>query len=138
MRRIAVTQGANGWTVQERWTNDGLNPYFNDFVVQDGYAYGFASNGVACADLKDGERKWTAGNYGHGQLVLLREQNLLLILAELGDIALIRATPDGFQELGRLPAIKGKTWNHPAVAGDVLLIRNGEEMAAFRLPLARS
>jgi outer membrane protein assembly factor BamB len=47
----------------------------------------------------------------------------------------VRAASDGFTELARVPAIEGKTWNHPVLVGDVVLVRNGEEMAAFRVPL---
>ena len=43
---------------------------------------------------------------------------------------------DPFKELARMPAIEGKTWNHPVLVGDILLVRNGEEMVAFRLSLA--
>ncbi len=133
MRRLAVAQGSSGWTVTERWTSEGLNPYFSDFVLQDGYAYGFDSNGIVCIDLKDGNRKWKGGHYGSGQLVLLPDQHVLLVLSEEGDLALVKASPDQFTELAHAPAIKGKTWNHPVLAGDVVLVRNGEEMAAFRL-----
>jgi outer membrane protein assembly factor BamB len=138
MRRVAVTPGPGGWTVQERWTTTGIKPYFNDFVVHKGHAYGFDGALLACVDLKDGARKWKGGRYGAGQLVLLPDQDLLLVLSEQGELALVRATPDQFTEVAaRVPAIEGKTWNHPVLAGDVLLARNAEEMAAFRLPLAR-
>jgi hypothetical protein len=38
--------------------------------------------------------------------------------------------------VSRFAAIDGKTWNHPVLVRDILLVRNGEEMAAFRLALS--
>ncbi len=134
MRRIAVSRGPNGWTVEERWTTRGLKPYFNDFVVHEGHAYGFDGTILASIDLADGARKWKGGRYGQGQLLLLAAQDLLLVLSEQGELALVSASPAQYSEVARFKAIEGKTWNHPVLVGDVLLVRNGEEMAAFRLP----
>ena len=136
-RRLAVTHGAGGWVAEERWTSNGLKPWFNDFVVHKGHAFGFDGTILACIDLADGTRKWKGGRYGGGQLVLLPDQDALLVLSEQGGLALVSATTDGYREIARAPAIEGKTWNHPVVAGNVLLVRNGEEMAAFRLASAR-
>lgn len=137
LRRLHVAQqSGGGWTQEERWTSNGLKPYFNDFVLHKGHAFGFDGSILSSIDLRDGKRKWKGGRYGNGQLVLLREQDLLLVLSEEGELALVGATADQFRELARFPALKAKTWNHPAMVGDVLLVRNGEEMAAFRLALA--
>jgi outer membrane protein assembly factor BamB len=136
MRRIAVAHGPAGWTTEERWTSAGLKPSFNDSVIHDGYVYGFNGGILACVDLKDGKRMWKGGRYGAGQLVLLRDQSLLLVLSEEGELALVKAAPGQFTELARFPAMEGKTWNHPVLAGDRLLVRNGNEMVAFRLALA--
>jgi len=135
MRRIAVAHRPGGWTIEERWTSLRLKPWFSSFVVHEGHAFGFDGSILACIDVEDGERKWKGGRYGPGQLVLLPDQDLLLVVSEQGELALVGAVPDRFTEFGRFPAIEGKTWNHPVLVGDVLLVRNRQEMAAFRLSL---
>ncbi|HXB70153.1 MAG TPA: PQQ-binding-like beta-propeller repeat protein [Candidatus Acidoferrales bacterium] len=136
VRRLAVARGPGGWTVEEVWTSVGLKPYFNDFVVHEGLAFGLDGSILACIDLQDGKRKWKGGRYGHGQLLLLADQDLLLVLSEEGQLALVAAVAGQFTEIARFPAMDDKTWNHPVLAGDILLVRNGQEMVAFRLSLA--
>jgi len=135
IRRIGVAQGSSGWTVQERWTSEELNPWFNDFVVHNGHVYGFNGSTLACIDIENGKLKWKGKRYGYGQMVLLSDQDLLLILSEQGELALVKATPDQFTAIAEFPALEGKTWNHPVLAGDVLLVRNDHDIAAFRLAL---
>ena len=137
VRRIQVSQAKDVWSVSELWASNRLKPYFNDHVVHRGHAFGFGSGTLACIDLRDGERKWKGGRYGAGQLLLLADQDLLLVLSEQGELALVAANPAEFNELARLPALEGKTWNHPVLVGDVLLVRNDREMAAFRLAVKR-
>jgi outer membrane protein assembly factor BamB len=134
-RKLAVSRDdAGNWSARELWTSRGLKPYYNDTVVHDGFAYGFDGNILSAIDVATGDRRWKGGRYGNGQMLLLAEQALLLVLSEEGELALVRASPDGFEELARMQAIEGKTWNHPIVVDGVAYVRNAEEMAAFLLP----
>jgi outer membrane protein assembly factor BamB len=74
---------------------------------------------------------WKGGRYGHGEVLLASGH--LIVSTEKGDLALVKATPDSHQELARFGAIRGKTWNNPAIADGILLVRNTSEMAAFRV-----
>lgn len=136
LRRIGVSRGPDGWAVEERWTTIRLKPYQSDFVVHEGHAYGFDGPIMACVDVEAGERQWKGGRYGNGQLVLLPDQDALLVVTEDGDLALVEARPERFNELARIPAIEGKTWNHPVLVDDVFVARNAQEVVAYRLALA--
>lgn len=132
LRCIKINHEFEKWIIEELWTTTQLKPNFNDFVIHKGYAYGYNGPLLVCIDLKDGQRKWRSGRYG-GQIMLLASQDLLVVLTEKGELALVRANPNQFEELALLEAIEGKTWNHPAMAGNILLIRNSQEMVAYRM-----
>jgi outer membrane protein assembly factor BamB len=124
------------WQADEVWTSKKFNPYYNDFVVYDGHAYGFDGNIFCCINLADGERPWKKGRYGYGQVLLLADQGLLLVLGDEGQAVLVEAKPDALHEVGRFQALAGKTWNHPVVTRGKLLVRNAEEAACYELRLA--
>jgi len=133
IRRIKVTAESGGWSSTDVWASARIKPYFNDSVIHNGHVYGFDGPMLACISLENGERKWRGGRYGRGQFILLADQDVLLVISEKGELALVKAVPEQFTELARIPAITGKTWNHPVLANDILLMRNGQEMAAYRL-----
>ena len=135
-RCIRVAKNGEQYAAEERWTSGDLKPDFNDFVVFEDHAYGFDNTIFTCIDLKTGKRQWKGGRYGKGQVLLLQDSGLLLVAGEFGDVVLLKADPSAHSELATLKAIEGKTWNHPVVIGDRLYIRNAEEAACFRLPLA--
>ncbi len=134
LKRVRVRHDGSTWSTEELWATKSISPYFNDLVVLKDHLYGFDGPFFTCASLKDGERRWRVRGYGTGQVLLLADQDLLLILSEQGDIALVSATPDEHRELSRIHAIDGKTWNHPVVAHDRLYVRNGEEAVCYELP----
>ena len=132
-RCLQLAKSDASWTVEEKWTTKKFRPYFNDFVFHNGFCYGFDGNTLTCIDARTGERRWRGSQYG-GQVLLMPDIDTLLVMAEKGYVALVRAIPDSFEEIARFTALTGKTWNHPVVANGKLLVRNAEEAACFELP----
>ena len=115
------------------WESPRLKAKFANMFVHDGFVYGLDDGVFTCLDLKDGQRKWRAGRYGHGQAILVG--GLFLIETENGEVVLVEPSPQGLQELTRFTAFEGKTWNPPALAGNRLYVRTDREASAFELPL---
>ncbi len=136
-RRIQLERSGESLSASELWTSRNLKSDFNDFVVYQDSIYGFDGGMFACVDLKTGERRWKGGRYGKGQVLLLESSGLLLVAGERGQGVLLKATPEDLTELTTIQLLTGKTWNHPVVVGDRLYIRNAQEAACYRLPLAQ-
>jgi hypothetical protein len=130
---VSVEHQGGAWNVMPRWTSNDLKPEFPDLVVHEGHAYGFDLNIFCCVGLATGKRCWKGGRYGRGQVVLLADQSLLLVISESGEAILLSAQAKLHEELGRFHVLNGKTWNHPVMANGRLYARNAEEMACYEL-----
>ena len=121
------------------WESLRLKSKFANFIYYDGFVYGIDDGIMVCIDLENGRRKWKAGRYGHGQLLLVRargeDDGLLIVQGEHGEIILVEPSPDELRELTRFRALDGKIWNPPTLAGRYLLVRNDAEAALFELPV---
>ena len=128
---VEVNKVGDKFTARSTWSNTKMKNKFASAVMYQGNIYGLDEAILACIDAKTGELKWKGGRYGYGQLLLA--DGHLVVMAENGDVALVKATPDSHQELARFSAIEGKTWNIPAIDNGLLLVRNTTEMACFRI-----
>jgi outer membrane protein assembly factor BamB len=129
-----VERGTDGsWSTRKLWENQYLRTKFTTAVLYRDHLFGLDDGILACIDARTGERRWKQGRYGHGQVLLAGD--LLLVQSDTGPVALVEATPERYHELGRLPALKSRTWNNLALAGRFLLVRNDREAACYELPL---
>jgi outer membrane protein assembly factor BamB len=104
---------------------------FAHLFARDGFLFGLDDGIFACVDLQDGSQRWKEGRYGHGQGLVVGEHYLLL--AESGELILLRPTAESPNELARHRVFATKTWNPIALAGDYLLVRNDREATCLKL-----
>jgi len=112
----------------------------NNVVVRDGFVYGLDDTMLECIELETGRRLWKKRRlpkFGHGQIVLVGE--VILVLSEFGEVILVEAAPQQYRELASMRVFDESqiTWNNPALAGPMLVVRNAKQAACYELPLAK-
>lgn len=130
---VQVTLAEGVWTTNEVWQSKQMKCKMGSCIYHDGFIYGFDDGIFACIDASTGKRQWKSGRYGHGQFLL--RDDLLVIQAEVtGNVVFVEATSKKLEEIAQETALGGgKTWNAPALAGNLLLVRNHFEAVLFEL-----
>jgi outer membrane protein assembly factor BamB len=127
------------WSTEVLWSKPVLRTKLGNVVIRDGVIYGIDDIDMDCAELETGRRRWKKRRrpeLGHGQIILVGDK--ILVISEAGELVLLAADPKKYRELAQVQAIEGITWNNPAISGRYLLVRNGQEVACFELPVAAS
>jgi outer membrane protein assembly factor BamB len=139
---LAIRRDANAeFTAEPLWNppiKRVMKTKFCNIVLRDGYVYGLDDVLLSCIELDTGKVKWKkrrSPSFGHGQIMLIGD--VILVLSETGELALVELSPDRYHELASAQVLDeaNVTWNNPAFAPPYLLVRNAREAACYRLPV---
>ena len=97
---------------------------FTSSGPHEGHIYGLDESILACVDAATGESEMEGRAGTDGQSCSRRH---LIVLTEDGELALVRARLGRHDELVRIQAIDGKTWNHPVITDGRLLRQERRE-----------
>jgi len=82
----------------------------------------------------DDNRLTPKGRNPQATIIWIDDNDRALALNSDGDLILIRLNPQGYLELARSNII-GRTWAHPAYAGNCVVARSDEEIVCVVLPV---
>jgi len=133
---LAIEEAAGELSAKEVWASLGprsaMRNEWQTSILLDGFLYGLDNVGGAgpitnlvCLNSKTGEQVWIERRFGKGNLIAA--EGKLFISTLNGELVVVRATPDGYQEIGRKNVV-GKTRQAPALANGLLYLRDEKEI----------
>ncbi len=131
-----VQSGENGLQVEKAWDTT-LDTCTGTVLLVDGLLYGSGykkHKSWLCLDWKSGETRYEWKGLTTGAAVYA--QGRLYCLAEDGQAALLRPTPDGFQIDGQfrlLPRSAGDAWAHPVLLHGRLYLRYHDALWCYNV-----
>ncbi len=129
-----------GGKVEDTWVNKVMKNHHGGVILVGDHLYGYSDGaGWLCQDFATGERVWSERK-ALGKGAVFSAEGMLYCLDERdGTLALVKATPKGWEEHGRFkidPQTKidrkrGKIWTHPVVANGKLYLRDQEYISCY-------
>src|SRR5262249_9156697 len=122
-----LSDGGEPETVWKKQGKDSvMTNYWATAVFHDGHLYGFAGEfnkkiHLNCVELKTGKLKWSEMDFGKGALTLA--DGHLFLSTKKGDLVVVRATPEKYEEKGRVTLL-GDNRTVPTIADRRLYVRD--------------
>jgi len=132
---VKLILNGDGSQVTKAWFSKKLDSRFGGAVVVDGYIYESGDNtrDWQCVDWKTGEQKYASQAIAKGNVIAA--DGLLFIYSEKGELALVPATPQGFNVAGKAKVElgNGQHWAHIAMNSGKLFVRHGKTLIAYKI-----
>ncbi len=125
----------DGSAVTPAWTTKKLDTRVGGAVLVDGYIYASGDNNREwrCLEWNTGKEMYASTAIGKGAVIYA--DGMLYCYSERGELALVKATPAGFQVISRTRVTLGSEqhWAHPVIQDGVLYVRHGNALIAYNV-----
>ena len=129
---FTVAQADGKFTVTESWRHKAQG-YMSTPVVIDGVAYHhLKSQRVMAIEVATGRELWTSDKSFGKYWNLVAQGERILALDQRGQLFLLRANKEKFDQIDKRKLSDTETWAHLAVAGDQLLVRELNALTAYQ------
>ena len=127
-----VEKGERGFEARNLWhkRNDLMN-HWSTPVCKDGFLYGmfsfkkYGKGPLKCVDMRTGEERWSEDGFGPGNAILVGDD--VLALSDRGELVLVAATPEAYEERARADVLDGKCWSSPSYSRGQVYVRSTRE-----------
>ncbi len=127
---IRVSHEGDRWTATNAWTSRESAINYSSPVAVGGFLYCVGpGRNVICVEITTGRLRWTktgvfqtSADKAHGGFIVMGDR--ILILTDSGELVLFKASPEVYEELGRVQ-VCALNWCNPAYAAGVVYLRDG-------------
>jgi outer membrane protein assembly factor BamB len=132
---VKLDLNADGSKITKAWISKKLDSRIGGGVVFEGFIYcsGDNTRDWQCTDWKTGEQKYASQAIAKGNVILA--DGMLYIYSEKGELALVPATPLGFNVASKAKVNLGSAqhWAHLVINNGRLFVRHGKSLIAYKI-----
>ena len=127
-----ISKQGDNWSTEEVYANKEISNHHGGVILLEGHVFGATGSTFRCVDIETGKATFAERSAGKG--ATLYADGRFYLRAEQGPVALIAATPDGYEEVSRFnqpDRSDMQAWPHPVVANGRLYLRDQDILLSY-------
>jgi outer membrane protein assembly factor BamB len=132
---VMLKLSSNGNSVEKKWISKSFDNRIGGAVLINGYLYGSGDKDRSwqCLEWTSGKKMYSSTAIGQG--VVIFADGMLYCYSEMGELALVKADPSGFNVISKTRVTKGSEqhWAHPVIKDGTLFVHHGNVLLAYKI-----
>lgn len=137
LRAARIVKEGSTFSPKPVWENADVATYMSSPVLDGGKLYGFSHRKKGqffCLDAATGKTLWLSEGRQGDNAAILAGGGAVFLLSDGGEMIVAARDAPAFKPLRTWKVAESATWAHPAILDGILLVKDVDTLALWRLP----